>query len=83
MGAAYILALNVISHSLLLARWEHFIERNYLFLQTVSFDDHTHIQETPMMFSRASSLASLSSCDQHSIHSSVFSEYVQLQVFRY
>ena len=28
-----------------------------------------------MMFSRASSLASLDSCDQHSIHSSVFSDY--------
>ncbi|XP_067943011.1 serine-rich adhesin for platelets-like [Watersipora subatra] len=43
--------------------------------KSVSFDEHAHVQETPMMFSRASSLASLSSCDQQSIHSSVFSDY--------
>ena len=42
--------------------------------KTVTFDDNV-VQETPMMFSRCSSLGSLSSFDAHSIHSSVVSEY--------
>ena len=33
------------------------------------------VQETPLMFSRCSSLDSLNSCDSHSMHSSAISEY--------
>ena len=43
--------------------------------KTVTFDDKEHVQETPMMFSRCTSLGSLSSFDTQSVHSSVFSEY--------
>ncbi|XP_069101780.1 LOW QUALITY PROTEIN: uncharacterized protein [Argopecten irradians] len=43
--------------------------------KTVTFDDHHHVEETPLMFSRCSSLGSLSSFDAHSVHSSVISEY--------
>ncbi|XP_052794606.1 adenomatous polyposis coli homolog isoform X2 [Mya arenaria] len=43
--------------------------------KTVTFDDKEQIQETPMMFSRSTSLGSLSSFDTQSVHSSVFSEY--------
>ena len=43
--------------------------------KTVTFDEKEHIQETPMMFSRCTSLGSLSSFDTQSVHSSVFSEY--------
>src|SRR6218665_232627 len=45
--------------------------------KTVTFDDNNQIQiqETPLMFSRCSSLGSLSSFDTHSVHSSVVSEY--------
>ena len=40
--------------------------------KTVTFDE---TNQTPMMFSRCSSLGSLSSFDAHSVHSSVISEY--------
>ena len=43
--------------------------------KTVTFDDNNQIQETPLVFSRCSSLGSLSSFDAHSVHSSVVSEY--------
>ena len=43
--------------------------------KTVTFDEKEQIQETPMMFSRSTSLGSLSSFDTQSVHSSVFSEY--------
>ena len=43
--------------------------------KTVTFDHKEQIQETPMMFSRSTSLGSLSSFDTQSVHSSVFSEY--------
>ena len=43
--------------------------------KTVTFDDKEQVQETPMMFSRSTSLGSLSSFDTQSVHSSVFSEY--------
>ncbi|XP_071115935.1 adenomatous polyposis coli protein-like isoform X2 [Haliotis cracherodii] len=43
--------------------------------KTVTFDDHHHVEETPLMFSRCSSLGSLSSFDTQSVHSSVISEY--------
>ena len=43
--------------------------------KTVTFDDKEQVQETPMMFSRCTSLGSLSSFDTQSVHSSVFSEY--------
>lgn len=43
--------------------------------KTVTFDDKDQVQETPMMFSRCTSLGSLSSFDTQSVHSSVFSEY--------
>lgn len=43
--------------------------------KSVTFDDNNQIQETPLMFSRCSSLGSLSSFDAHSVHSSVVSEY--------
>lgn len=43
--------------------------------KTVTFDNNNQIQETPLMFSRCSSLASLSSFDTHSVQSSVVSEY--------
>ncbi|XP_060066041.1 adenomatous polyposis coli protein-like [Ylistrum balloti] len=43
--------------------------------KTVTFDDHHHVEETPLMFSRCSSLGSLSSFDAQSVHSSVVSEY--------
>ena len=41
--------------------------------KTVTFD--SNVQETPLMFSRCSSLGSLSSFDAHSVHSSVMSDY--------
>ena len=41
--------------------------------KSVTFDEH--VEETPLMFSRCSSLGSLSSFDAHSVHSSVVSEY--------
>ena len=43
--------------------------------KTVTFDDSHHVEDTPLMFSRCSSLGSLSSFDEHSVHSSVVSEY--------
>ena len=43
--------------------------------KSVTFDEHKQVDETPMMFSRSSSLGSLSSFDTHSVHSSVVSEY--------
>lgn len=43
--------------------------------KTVTFDEKDQVQETPMMFSRCTSLGSLSSFDTQSVHSSVFSEY--------
>ncbi|KAL3887207.1 hypothetical protein ACJMK2_027157 [Sinanodonta woodiana] len=43
--------------------------------KTVTFDDNHHVEETPLMFSRCTSLGSLSSFDAHSVHSSVVSEY--------
>ncbi|XP_078329489.1 uncharacterized protein LOC111111223 isoform X2 [Crassostrea virginica] len=43
--------------------------------KTVTFNDDHQIQETPLMFSRCSSLGSLSSFDAHSVHSSVISDY--------
>ena len=43
--------------------------------KSVTFDDNNQVQETPLMFSRCSSLGSLSSFDAHSVHSSVVSEY--------
>ncbi|KAL5020491.1 hypothetical protein ScPMuIL_003383 [Solemya velum] len=43
--------------------------------KTVTFDDNHQVEETPLMFSRCSSLGSLSSFDAHSVHSSVVSEY--------
>ncbi len=43
--------------------------------KTVTFDDNNQVQETPLMFSRCSSLGSLSSFDAHSVHSSVVSDY--------
>ena len=43
--------------------------------KTVTFDEKEQVQETPMMFSRSTSLGSLSSFDTQSVHSSVFSEY--------
>ncbi|KAK6178499.1 hypothetical protein SNE40_013282 [Patella caerulea] len=43
--------------------------------KTVTFDDNHHVEETPLMFSRCSSLGSLSSFDAQSVHSSVVSEY--------
>ena len=42
--------------------------------KSVTFDESSQ-QQTPMMFSRCSSLGSLSSFDAHSVHSSVVSEY--------
>ena len=44
-------------------------------VKSVTFDDNNQVQETPLMFSRCSSLGSLSSFDAHSVHSSVVSEY--------
>ena len=41
--------------------------------KSVTFD--SNVQETPLMFSRCSSLGSLSSFDAHSVHSSVVSDY--------
>ena len=41
----------------------------------VTFDENNQVEETPLMFSRCSSLGSLSSFDTHSVHSSVVSEY--------
>ena len=38
--------------------------------KTVTFDEHNQVQETPLMFSRCSSLGSLSSFDAHSVHRS-------------
>ncbi|GAB6032124.1 hypothetical protein CHUAL_010487 [Chamberlinius hualienensis] len=46
--------------------------------KTVRFEEEQHVEETPLMFSRCSSLGSLSSFDQHSIHddrSSVVSDF--------
>ncbi|XP_061185422.1 adenomatous polyposis coli protein-like isoform X2 [Saccostrea echinata] len=43
--------------------------------KTVTFNDDHQIQETPLMFSRCSSLGSLSSFDAYSVHSSVISDY--------
>ena len=43
--------------------------------KSVTFDQNNHVQETPLMFSRCSSLGSLSSFDAPSVHSSVVSEY--------
>lgn len=43
--------------------------------KTVTFNDDHQVQETPLMFSRCSSLGSLSSFDAHSVHSSVISDY--------
>ncbi len=43
--------------------------------KSVTFDENNQVQETPLMFSRCSSLGSLSSFDAHSVHSSVVSEY--------
>ncbi|XP_064596590.1 adenomatous polyposis coli protein-like isoform X2 [Liolophura sinensis] len=43
--------------------------------KTVTWDDNHQVQETPLMFSRCSSLGSLSSFDAHSVHSSVMSDY--------
>ncbi|KAK2149870.1 hypothetical protein LSH36_433g01019 [Paralvinella palmiformis] len=43
--------------------------------KTVTFHENNQVQETPLMFSRCSSLGSLSSFDSHSVHSSVLSEY--------
>ncbi|XP_041356018.1 LOW QUALITY PROTEIN: adenomatous polyposis coli protein-like [Gigantopelta aegis] len=43
--------------------------------KTVTFDENNLIEETPLMFSRCSSLGSLSSFDAQSVHSSVVSEY--------
>lgn len=43
--------------------------------KTVTFDDNHMVEETPLMFSRCSSLGSLSSFEAHSVHSSVVSEY--------
>ena len=44
--------------------------------KTVTFDvDSNQVEQTPLMFSRSSSLGSLSSFDVRSVHSSVVSEY--------
>ena len=45
--------------------------------KTVTFDEsrQQQVEETPLMFSRCSSLGSLSSFDTQSVHSSVVSEY--------
>lgn len=43
--------------------------------KSVTFDENNEVQETPLMFSRCSSLGSLTSFDAHSVHSSVVSEY--------
>ena len=43
--------------------------------KSVTFDETNQVEETPLMFSRSSSLGSLSSFDTHSVHSSVVSEY--------
>nr|ANS60439.1 adenomatous polyposis coli [Platynereis dumerilii] len=43
--------------------------------KSVTFDENNQVQETPLMFSRCSSLGSLSSFDAHSVHSSVVSDY--------
>ncbi|XP_025084132.1 adenomatous polyposis coli protein-like isoform X3 [Pomacea canaliculata] len=43
--------------------------------KTVTFDENRQVEETPLMFSRCSSLGSLSSFDTQSVHSSVVSEY--------
>lgn len=43
--------------------------------KSVTFDENNQVQETPLMFSRCSSLGSLSSFDTQSVHSSVVSEY--------
>ncbi len=43
--------------------------------KSVTFDETNQVQETPLMFSRCSSLGSLSSFDAHSVHSSVVSDY--------
>ncbi|CAI9721723.1 adenomatous polyposis coli protein-like isoform X2 [Octopus vulgaris] len=43
--------------------------------KTVTFDENHMVEETPLMFSRCSSLGSLSSFEAHSVHSSVVSEY--------
>ena len=44
--------------------------------KTVTFDvESNQVEETPLMFSRSSSLGSLSSFDVRSVHSSVVSEY--------
>ena len=43
--------------------------------KTVTFDESHHVEDTPLMFSRCSSLGSLSSFDEHSVHSSIISEH--------
>ncbi|KAJ8311478.1 hypothetical protein KUTeg_010833 [Tegillarca granosa] len=43
--------------------------------KTVTFDDNHQVEETPLMFSRCSSLSSLGSFDAFSVHSDVVSEY--------
>ena len=43
--------------------------------KTVTFVESNQVEQTPLMFSRSSSLGSLSSFDVRSVHSSVMSEY--------
>ena len=49
-------------------------DNSHLTTKSVTFGESS-VQETPLMFSRCSSLGSLNSCDMHSMHSSVISEY--------